>query len=233
MAAVPSRPTDAPRARPPDSSRARWTLVVPVKGAMGKSRLSVADERTRARLAVAFALDALGAAGRVETVARIIVVTPDPDLAARLPASRVAVVAEPGGGLNAAVAAGLAHCDPEAPVAALLADLPALTPGELEHALTLAAAHPLAFVPDADGTGTTLAAAVRAGRLVPRFGPGSAAAYSAAGHALIALPATSPLRRDVDSAADLRAAISLGVGANTAAVLAGVPEPDGIGRDRR
>ncbi len=44
-------------------------------------------------------------------------------------------------------------------VAVLLGDLPALRPEELDAALAAAARHPLAFVRDADGAGTTLATA--------------------------------------------------------------------------
>ncbi len=37
------------------------------------------------------------------------------------------------------------------------------------------------------------------------------------------LPGTAALRRDVDTPADLREAVALGVGARTAAVAAGLP----------
>src|SRR5919204_619987 len=68
-----------------------------------------------------------------------------------------------------------------------------------------------AIVPDASGTGTTLLTAPSGAALNPRFGTGSAAAHAASG----AVPLVGPwpsLRRDVDTAADLRAAAALGLG---------------------
>ena len=47
---------------------------------------------------------------------------------------------------------------------------------------SMAAAHERAFVADADGTGTTLLAALPGVALDPRFGSGSAAAHELAGH---------------------------------------------------
>lgn len=113
-------------------------------------------------------------------------------------------------------------------VGVLLGDVPALRAEELARALEVAARHPLAFVPDAEGTGTTLATA-RAG--VPfdaHFGQDSAARHAAAGFA--DLSATYPeaigpgLRRDVDTAAELREAVALGVGRRTTAVLRTLPD---------
>jgi 2-phospho-L-lactate guanylyltransferase len=72
-------------------------------------------------------------------------------------------------------------------------------------------------VADAGGTGTTLLTAVGVA-LDPRFGRGSAAAHRAGG----ARELTGPwpgLRRDVDTAEDLRAAALLGLGSRTARLL--------------
>ncbi|WP_066040606.1 2-phospho-L-lactate guanylyltransferase [Herbiconiux solani] len=200
-----------------------WTVVVPVKGTVdSKSRLhpDIADG-DRMRLAEAFTLDALAALAAARRVASIIVVTdPTTPLAAELGSRGVLIVSDPGLGLNGAIAEGLRAVGETRPLAVLLGDLPSLTPEAVDDALSAAEAHPLAVVPDADGAGTTLLTATTAAPPVPRFGAGSAAAHAAAGHRILALPADSPIRRDVDTAADLDAAVALGVGAHTHAALA-------------
>lgn len=120
-------------------------------------------------------------------------------------------------------------------VAVLLGDLPAMRAGDLDAALEAAARHPLAFVPDAEGTGTTLATARAGEPLNAHFGADSAAWHAAAGFADLAAAdpgAIAPgLRRDVDTAAELRAAVALGVGPHTTevvrtlAALAAAPAP--------
>jgi 2-phospho-L-lactate guanylyltransferase len=105
-------------------------------------------------------------------------------------------------------------------IAALVGDLPALRPDELQAALTAAAAHPRSFVPDAPGTGTTLLAVTASVPLDPQFGLDSAARHASGAAVLQAGPG---LRHDVDTADDLRAAALLGLGPATAAV---VGEPD-------
>lgn len=201
-----------------------WTVVVPVKRlAVAKSRLLPGAEPDRiAALALAFATDTVAAALGAPLVGRVVVVTGDGAAAAAV--SALGAVVRPdavAAGLNAALREGAAYAvgvhGPH-PVAALLGDLPALRPAELDDALAAAGAHPAAFVADADGTGTTLLTA-RLGGLLPRYGPGSAAAHAAAGAA--ALAGDWPgLRRDVDTAADLDVARTLGLGPATSAVLA-------------
>jgi 2-phospho-L-lactate guanylyltransferase len=170
------------------------------------------------------------------------VVTADDGVARYAAGLGAAVVHDPGRGLNDAVRAGVraastaaahhgaallrpdgggrAH-DPRAPegVAVLLGDLPALRPADLLAALHAAAAHLLAVVPDADGTGTVLLTA-REGHLEPAFGSGSAARHTAAGHQRLELDLPH-LRTDVDDDASLRAARRLGVGTATETVLTG------------
>jgi len=76
----------------------------------------------------------------------------------------------------------------------------------------------MAAVPDADGTGTVLLAARTPARLDPAFGPVSFAEHLRRG--AVPLPLDLPrLRRDVDTPADLDAALALGVGARTASAL--------------
>lgn len=120
---------------------------------------------------------------------------------------------DPGQGLNAAVAAGLEAARGRA--AALLGDVPALRPADLDAALSQAGEGP-AVVADADGTGTTLLTDATPGIL--RFGPGSFAAHVEAGARPLDVPATSTLRHDVDTADQLDAARALGLGPRTAAL---------------
>ena len=81
-----------------------------------------------------------------------------------------------------------------------------------------------AFVPDADGTGTTLYAAGPGVAFDPRFGPGSRARHGAGGATELDLPLTAGLRRDVDTLDDLRRAAAIGAGPRTAGVLASMAD---------
>jgi 2-phospho-L-lactate/phosphoenolpyruvate guanylyltransferase len=198
-------------------------MVVPVKRLqVAKSRL-YAPGRPRpdhAALALALALDTVAAAAAAEAVARVLVVTDDPEAAAAVRAAGALVVEdEPDAGLNPALAYGAqraAALAPAAGVALLSADLPALRPAELTAALDAAAHHRRSFVPDAAGAGTTLLAAAPGVPVDPRYGAGSAAAHRASG--AVPLPGDWPsLRRDVDTAADLAAAAELGLGPATRA----------------
>ena len=193
-----------------------WVVVVPVKPAgLGKSRLAgFLGPTDRTALARAMALDTIEAAAATPGVERVLVVTSDDEVRAATPF----VVDDPGGGLNAAIRAGVAVAS--LPVAVLLGDLPALRPDDLHAALVLAAQHPRALVADAEGTGTTLLTALVA--LTPRFGVGSAGLHEADGHVRLDIPSGSTLRRDVDVPADIAAVARLGVGRRTATVLSEV-----------
>lgn len=213
----------------------RWILVVPVKDARrGKTRLAdVLEPGARAALVRAMALDTVEAVLGCPRVVRVLVVTADPDVTAAASAlPRVRVLPEPAaaagdapGGwasLDRAVSAGVAAARAEAPTAhvgVLLGDLPGLDPAELDAALAAAEGHPLAVLPDAEGTGTTLLTARAGERLRPAFGGGSAAAHQRLGHVEIALPEASTLRHDVDVPADLAALVERGVGGRTGALL--------------
>ncbi len=207
------------------SARADWHLVVPVKGgAAAKSRLHPPTGVAREDLALALASDCLTACSAGMPAGRLLVVTSDQRAAEVAHHAGAGVVPDPGGGLNAAVDAGLgavvSAAGLQAPVAVLLGDLPALRPADLRTALGAAAAYPLAVVPDAAGGGTVLLTALEAHRLVPRFGAGSAARHEAGGHRRLDLD-LARLRTDVDDDTSLAAAVRLGVGAATTAVLDG------------
>jgi len=190
-----------------------WTVVVPVKGTpSGKSRLG-GDAAARRALAESIALDTVEAA---LVVAPVLVVT-SPASAAAFEGLGARVLIDPGGGLDAAVAAGVATSS--GAVAVLLGDLPALAPRELADALALAAPHPLSFVPDADGTGTVLVAGRAGGPLATAFGAGSRAAHAALGYAELELPPASGLRRDVDTVGQLLALPLDRLGRRTAALV--------------
>jgi 2-phospho-L-lactate guanylyltransferase len=193
----------------------QWTVVIAIKGlAEAKSRLLGAstDPASHWRLVRAIRQDTMDAARSAAGVARILVVTDRPAVPGADPESADVTIVQSAPGLNVAVgeAAGYANARwPADGVAALVGDLPALRPDELAAALAEAGDHPSAYVPDADGTGTTLLTA-RPGRILrPRFGPGSAEAHA---RSAFALRAGQGLRLDVDTAADLRAAAALGLG---------------------
>jgi len=127
--------------------------------------------------------------------------------------------------LNAALRHGAAVAErrwPGTGLAALTADLPAMSPAELATALRAAGSAPgaAAFVPDAAGVGTTLYAVPPGGEFLPLFGGASRARHAAAGATELGLAGVTGLRRDVDTPDDLREALALGVGPFTRAVAA-------------
>ncbi|MEU5290696.1 MULTISPECIES: 2-phospho-L-lactate guanylyltransferase [Streptomyces phaeochromogenes group] len=203
----------------------QWTLVIPLKAlSRAKSRLSdTAADGLRPGLALAFAQDTVAAALACPAVGDVAVVTGDVLAGRELAALGARIVPdEPGGGLNAALAhaASVVRArSPRSPLAALNADLPALRPLELARVLDAAAEFPRAFLPDAAGIGTTLLAASPNRELLPAFGPDSRSRHRASGAAELLLPDVPSVRQDVDTGADLRAALALGVGPRTAAAV--------------
>ena len=207
-----------------------WTVIVPIK------RLDLAKTRLRgalpgvshADLVLAMTMDTVAAALACPVAGRVVVVTDDNAAAEAVGGLGADVVPDiPDAGLNPALAYAATVARPKGAtaslpgVAALAADLPALRAEELAAALRAAeeAAEPRAYVTDVTGTGTVLLAALPGVRLEPCFGPDSAAAHEASG--AVALAGDWPgLRRDVDTASDLAAAVVLGVGAHTGAVVA-------------
>ena len=158
--------------------------------------------------------------------------TDDPDAAEVARHMRHLVVGdEPDAGLNPALVHGAAMALerwPGARVAALSSDLPALRPDELGLALVAAKGHPRAFVADAGGTGTNLLTATALGDFVPRFGRQSAQAHQADGAVELSHLALPSLRRDVDTEADLSDAQELGLGIESAALVARLPRERSI-----
>ena len=199
-----------------------WSVVVPAKRlAVAKTRLrtatSTADEH--AALVLALLADTVAAALDCAAVGEVVVVTDEPAAADVVRSLGARTVGDaPDRGLNPALEHG-ARAATGTAVAALSSDLPALRPEELGAALR-AAGDGRSFVADAQGSGTTLLAAVGT-ELHPLFGPRSAEAHLASG--ATPLSGSWPgLVRDVDTEADLRAALRLGAGARTTALAAGL-----------
>ena len=202
-----------------------WSVVVPAKRlALAKTRLTPLTEGLEGppgaahdRLVLALLADTVAAALASPAVAGVLVVTDDPAAAAEVTRLGARTVPdEPDRGLNPALAHG-ARATGSAAVAALSSDLPALRPEELTAALAAAERAPRCFVADAQGTGTTLLTAAGTD-LRPAFGAESAHRHAAGG--AVPLSGDWPgLARDVDTPGDLRAALTLGVGPHTAALL--------------
>jgi 2-phospho-L-lactate/phosphoenolpyruvate guanylyltransferase len=208
-----------------DDAPFTWAVVVPVKLlARAKSRIAPLAGPRRPELALAMAFDTVSAVVAAAGVGQVIVVTDDPVAAGELSAAGAAIVPdEPRDGLNAALVYGAASADrrwPASGTAALSADLPALRPEEIGTALRAAAAWPEAFVPDLQGSGTTLYTAAPGAAFRPRFGVGSRRRHADGGAAELLLPGIAGLRRDVDTPEDLRAAERLGLGPRTSALAA-------------
>jgi 2-phospho-L-lactate/phosphoenolpyruvate guanylyltransferase len=198
-----------------------WSVVVPAKRlVVAKTRLRPLTEAlgvAHGELVLALLADTVGVALASPVVGEVLVVTDDPEATEVVRGLGARTVADlPDRGLNPALTHGARNAAGPA-VAALSSDLPALRPAELTAALGAALDSPRAFVADAQGTGTTLLTGVGT-ELSPRFGPGSAQAHRASG--AVELTGSWPgLVRDVDTDADLRAAVALGAGPRTTALL--------------
>jgi 2-phospho-L-lactate guanylyltransferase len=191
------------------------SLVVPFRGAKGKSRLEPLLGEARAALARAMLADVVEACAAVGPT---FVVGP-----AGLELDGATLVPDPGGGQGAAVRTGLAAAALASggigPFVVVNADLPCVTPRDL---LALAGAVPaegLALAAAADGTTNALAVSSPE-RFVPLYGPGSAARFAALGSARTV---DAPnLVDDVDTLEDL-ARVRDRLGSHTRATLGSRP----------
>lgn len=192
--------------------------MIPVKAtSSAKSRLAV-PTALRPALASAFACDTVAAAVACARVLRVVVVTDDTVLGAGLQALGAEVLRRtlP---LNRAVSEAAGRVP--GPVAALPADLPALTAHDLSEALATAERHPRTVASDRQGVGTVLLTAASGPELRPAFGPGSFLAHRSGGAVPLDEGSWPRLRCDVDTVADLEEAARLGVGVATDALLRG------------
>jgi 2-phospho-L-lactate guanylyltransferase len=196
----------------------KFALLVPIKPLVhAKSRLGGPRAERRADLMRAFAQDALAAALRSDSVARVYVVTDEPGF------DVVGVLRFPDegdGDLNRALTHAAVRARLEAPddgVAAICADLPSLVSDELTTALGSGLSARW-FVADTSGSGTTLLVAGPGVDLEPHFGLESARRHEESG--AVPVRADLPtLRRDVDTDDDLAEAVALGVGPRTRTAL--------------
>ena len=200
-----------------------YVVVVPVKPpAHGKSRMTGLGDRERRALARAFALDTVGACLAAEHVDAVLVATDDAWFSRELEDLGCATI--PDGDtndLNAALRQAVAEARrrwPDLTPVALCADLPALQATDLDRALATVVPGGPSFVPDAEGVGTTLYTAPY-DEFDPHFGPHSRHAHRVSGGLEVGAELAS-LRRDVDDLDDLRDARGLGLGPETAALVA-------------
>lgn len=184
-------------------------VVLPFKDvSLAKSRLAEVPAALRGRIAQAMLVHAVRTWTAI--AAEVVVISGSPGLAGFLSSNGLQprVLPDPGAGLNAAFRAGAAEARPDDLVVATMADLPALRVTDLTRTLGSIPHTPGRwFVPDAEGTGTTLLA-VRGRSLDPVFGRDSAARHRGSG--AVELDAPAGLRRDVDTLADLSAALGSG-----------------------
>lgn len=199
-----------------------WRVLVPIKqSGAAKTRLQGAtrDPDDHSQLVHAIQLDTLDAILALSTHPLFgglsVVGRPRPGFP-----SAIGVLADAGGGLNAALAAAaqlLTARFPADGVMAVVGDLPALRPADLLAVLEAASHHERSFVRDLEGTGTTLLAVAPGQPLAPLFGLDSAQRH--AGSGAVELEAGVSVRADVDDAADLRRCLELGAGQLTTRLL--------------
>ncbi len=164
--------------------------------------------------------DVLVATRKSTRVDAVTVVTADEEVAAFASGLGVPSCKDAEAGLNASFLAVLASLPSWSSRALLLlGDLPCLTGEALDVVLGLADDHTVAAVPDAAMVGTTMLAINDTHRFAPRFGQGSLGAHATSGAAVLqGCPAVA--RADVDTVADLKAAVRLGVQQQTGDLLA-------------
>lgn len=206
------------------------TAVVPVKTlTLAKTRLALPAEQ-RTELALAFALDTISALLRNPGVSGVLVVTSDPVIGWRLRQHSVRLVPDEGLGLDLAVRSGIAAATtwmPTAGVVVVPADLPCLRADDLTRVLEDARTTRGAFVPDRSMTGTTLLIHPPGRTAVASYGLGSAARHRSLGlHPLHDAPVRA--RHDVDTMEDLRVAMVLGTGPETAGAVAALNGRGGL-----
>ena len=202
-----------------------WTALLPLAAlASAKSRLRVAspDEASHRRLVTAIRDDTAAALLASRAVSRVVAVSPDPDCRDWAARHGFIVLAEAEPGLNPALELAAEYATgtwPDDGVVALVGDLPAATGPALDALLSRVGPGQRAFVADHDGTGTTLLAAGVGAALKAAFGGDSAVRHLDSG--AMELEADAGLRWDIDTPADLAAALAtVKVGAYTRAVWA-------------
>ena len=183
-----------------------WAIVPIKRFAAAKSRLPEALGGLRGQLAQAMARHVLGVLDASGSVARIVVVADNAAMAAGHD-----FVPDPGGGLNAAVAAGVAHARAGGAghVAVVHADLPELTSGAFDRLvqryLALPGDDPVGLVPCEDADGTNILFLRAADEFPFAFGKRSFDRHLAIAGPRGSELLSAPAARDVDRARDLSA----------------------------
>lgn len=208
-------------------SPSHFIALVPVKPLWrAKSRLGSLSTPRREALAAAFASDTLTSVLRATTVAQVLVVTDDPEMARRALTLGAEVIPDGvGGDLNGSLVQAAAEARrrwPHLQPVVVCADLPGMSSDDLDAVLRHADGK-IGAVPDARGDGTTIYTAP-GDRFAPEFGPDSFSRHLAQGAAT--LPAAAGARLDVDEPDDLARAVTTGVGLHTSTTLATLDLPE-------
>lgn len=199
----------------------RAAVVALKPGTPAKSRLASMGDALRRELAWAMAVDTLTALHEVLDRVLVVGTVRAGELTRlRLDLSVLADPLEPG--LNAALRHGAEalRASGAGTVLACVGDLPTLRARSVRAVLAAAEAYDRAFLADESGIGTTMLIA-RGTALDPHFGGRSAAAHQTSGAHPLSFddPPVPDARADVDTEADLAAALRIGVGRATAEVL--------------
>jgi len=187
--------------------------VVPVKALAGsKSRLAGGDRDAIEQLSLAMMADVVDALLRVPELARVAVVTPDPQVAEEARAIGAEALLRDDPGLNEAIEAAAAELapEPEDGVLVVLGDVAAASPDELSRLVRASGAAGVTLAPSRDG-GTSALLRIPRDAIPACFGRDSAKrhheAAAEAGVAYRELPLPS-LAIDVDVSDDAQAILA-------------------------
>jgi len=155
----------------------RIVAVIPVKTASeGKRRLSaVLDPRTRRKLVKVMLDRVVSAVSGVDAIADLYILTSD----ASLVPDGVEQIADPGAGLNVALASAAAQLGGRVADAMLIlpGDIPLITSADVARLVELAAPGRMVAVSDVRRSGTNALLLAPPGLVAPRFGPDSLSAH--------------------------------------------------------
>ncbi len=195
------------------------TVVIPFAGVAGKTRLHT-SRRVRAELSIAMLGDVLAAA---RSVGAVRVATSDPTGGREAEEAGADVVADPGDGQGAAVAAALQGLDPGG-ILIVNADVPCVVPDDLRALLAVTPAGGIALVEALDGTTNALSVSAPE-QFESLYGPDSAERFRGRANDLgvdcvsVALPNVAD---DIDTIDDLKR-LHLRLGPRSQAALASLP----------
>jgi 2-phospho-L-lactate guanylyltransferase len=196
-------------------------IVVPFRGATGKTRLDALQPRARRALGLAMLGDVVAAC---TSVGETIVVTSDTEGRATAVELGAKIVDDPGDGQASAVGHGFGWAAPGR-VLVVNADLPCAVPRDIRALEVATPAGGIALVAARDGTTNALGLA-GAELFAPLYGPGSAARFREHADRLgveFVEASISTLLEDVDEPGDLER-IGLTAGPRTLAAAASIRE---------